>query len=487
MMKEFAMARFHVVPDTGMVKPCKATVGVCKYGEEVLHGSSVKETLALYEAHMQDSLFVGHSASDTDEEVRDDWNGDNRKKYSILGKHYEAALKKIASANRRLTKAGINGQFDFTETKRFVPREEVDRLTGIKTSWAEVYYDIELNEPKLAYDGYEFLAVMNREGKGFFVRSRKGVELEGERPDKMVCDHCGHNRERNKTYLIKGPDGETKQIGSTCVDAYLGIKPEGLWALEYDALDSFSEGSDSNHQPVPHYSVDDTLSIALAASDGGENFKPSSWDHSTSAAVADIRFGGKHVDVQWRREMFEKASEMKSSGKVAQLRSMINQMDDNSDYARNLKAAVSEEYASPRAQSIVISAVSIIKREEKAKQWAAEREQRRIAEESKKDMFKAGHIGKKDEKLKDVTYEVIEAREYSSSDFHGNPITKYATTMRDSDGHKLTFFASEDLTKIKDDENKVTFSSGRIKEHSNYEGQDQTILSHMRVRKPKAS
>lgn len=478
------MARYHVVPDTGVVKPCNAASSeTCKYGSDALHGSTMEQAKELYELDMKGELFVGLTKDKEEEEKKETW-GYAQKEFSIPEHNYEAALKKIEAANRRLMKAGIGETFEFTESKRYVQRKEVDPETGVTTEWAEAYYDIELVEPSISYGGYEFLAAMNREGKGFFVRAREGVDFGGERPEEMKCDHCGHNRPRSKTYLIKGPDGEVKQIGSTCVEAYLGVKPEGLWALEYDGLKNFTRSSGKS-EPARHYKVDETLSMALAVSDGGEEFKPSSWDKSTIGDVVDLRFGGKHVNPKWRTEMSNKAAEMRDNGSVEKLKKMISEMDSNSDYAQNLKAAISEEYASPMAQNLLVSAVSIIQREERAKKWAEERAAREKAKQEAKDAFKSGHFGKVSDKLKNVEFEVMSTRPFAAYDFHGNEITKYVTTMRDDEGHMLTFFASDDLMKERDENGKVLFTSGRIKEHSNYEGQDQTILSHMRAKKKK--
>lgn len=37
------------------------------------------------------------------------------------------------------------------------------------------------------------------------------------------CDHCKHNRRRNNTYVVRHEDGRHMQVGSTCIEDFLGI------------------------------------------------------------------------------------------------------------------------------------------------------------------------------------------------------------------------------------------------------------------------
>ena len=49
------------------------------------------------------------------------------------------------------------------------------------------------------------------------------------------CDHCGTNRRRTRTIIIKNEDGELKQIGKTCLKDFIGHgDPESI--VEYFAL-----------------------------------------------------------------------------------------------------------------------------------------------------------------------------------------------------------------------------------------------------------
>lgn len=65
-----------------------------------------------------------------------------------------------------------------------------------------------------------------------------------------VCQHCNALRRRNKSFLVEGPDGKIKQVGSTCLKAYTGIDPQwivsllgGMEDLESEIDESLKSGS----------------------------------------------------------------------------------------------------------------------------------------------------------------------------------------------------------------------------------------------------
>lgn len=45
------------------------------------------------------------------------------------------------------------------------------------------------------------------------------------------CLHCGHARKRNRTYVIRHEDGRLTQVGSTCLDEYLGAEALESWLV----------------------------------------------------------------------------------------------------------------------------------------------------------------------------------------------------------------------------------------------------------------
>jgi hypothetical protein len=78
------------------------------------------------------------------------------------------------------------------------------------------------------------------------------------------CEHCNHTRARKQTYLLRDAAGATKQIGSTCLEAYLGVDPSS-------AIDSMLIGT-----LISEISEDDERF--------GRGGAPRAWDLDTAAA-----------------------------------------------------------------------------------------------------------------------------------------------------------------------------------------------------------
>lgn len=83
------------------------------------------------------------------------------------------------------------------------------------------------------------------------------------------CDHCGHNRQRKQTYIVQNEAGETKQIGSTCLQEYMGVDPAAAVAgLAFDAAiksigeDEETWGQGSNGPRV--WALCDVAAVALS-------------------------------------------------------------------------------------------------------------------------------------------------------------------------------------------------------------------------------
>jgi hypothetical protein len=42
---------------------------------------------------------------------------------------------------------------------------------------------------------------------------------------KMTCEHCNHNRKRNATYIVQDCNNKLIQVGSSCLEEFLGVNP----------------------------------------------------------------------------------------------------------------------------------------------------------------------------------------------------------------------------------------------------------------------
>jgi hypothetical protein len=89
--------------------------------------------------------------------------------------------------------------------------------------------------------GYEFCASIDHSPDGNVVHTLKGVNAIPVcyRTAAADCDHCGYQRRRNNTFVIRHIEsGEYKQIGRNCLSAYIGSQSAETYA---DRAEHYSE------------------------------------------------------------------------------------------------------------------------------------------------------------------------------------------------------------------------------------------------------
>lgn len=107
------------------------------------------------------------------------------------------------------------------------------------------------------------------------------------------CDHCHTNRARSVTFMVRNENGQIKQVGKTCLHDYTGIFPEAaaLWASVTDIEDTSccdisKEEWDTVYSGQRMYDVRDILACAVdsIAKDG---YRKTDDPHSTKIAVLE--------------------------------------------------------------------------------------------------------------------------------------------------------------------------------------------------------
>lgn len=476
-------SKFHVTDDGP--KPCSAQPGNCPLGGE--HYETEAEAQVAYDGAMEEKRLATLKKEPREGSESSDEGHEASKPpvYSIAEDNLEKAKGLIKRLNGRLERAGIEERFEVEYEEDFYIEEE--NVGGLVVKKVIPYYKAHVNTPSISYDGYTFQAMMDRtDGDGFVTRAAEGVDLQGWRPDEMKCDHCGHNRKRGKTFLIQGPDGERKQIGSTCVQSYLGMSPEGLRYMFDSPLESVRE-SRGGGGGISYPETEQSLAIALAVSNNGMDYRPTRLDDSTVQRVREALYGGDRVDKEWRTATLEEAEALQDSGAVDELRRKIDALPDDSDYTRNMKALVNTSAARSQHFAMLVSAVSVVQREERERRIAQEKEERERAKKEKRDSFTEGYYAPVDTKItKGTKMTVVSTRQFETSDYYGNSITKTAVTMRSEDGHMVSWFSNNNFGEGEmEPGSEIEISSGVVKKHGSYDGIDQTMLSRVRLMKKK--
>lgn len=470
------MARYHVNPE-GKVLVCQAQPGNCRYGEaETIHGATKQETMKLYEEKMRSSnINTIKKKPTTEDTIREN----NKPKIIITADKLTAFKTIINSTNSRLKKAGITEEFTYEIEERNLVKT-LDN--GLRVDVPQ--YAITLNKPEIMLEGNKFQAVVVREEKGLIVKTNANdtSELNGWRPESLACDHCGKDTNRQKTYIIIDKNGERKQIGSTCVKYYLGVKPKGLWALEWeleDKKDSEDLGSITREDyKIP---VDLTLAVALITTNNGKEYisTQSSYDKtsiSTKEQVISKMFPSRVIsekEIMESRSLISEAEKLVGTPEFKKIKETIMSTKGDSDYIANVKTLLENDGVSYSNAGILVSAVrlyynSIEKDKEKAKQESI--------------TYTPGHFGKVNEKIaKGTKFKVIKNGNYTKRAFgyYDEDRNCSLMTMQDETGKKITWFANDKLDIAEGSE--ITVSSGMVKSHGEYNGVDQTIINRVRL------
>ena len=94
---------------------------------------------------------------------------------------------------------------------------------------------IEVSEEMIQADGWTAVAMIEHCENGNVVTmfDRAASVPEAWRTVASHCDHCGVDRARKFTYMVRNEQGELRQVGSTCLKDYTGIDPRFslLWAM----------------------------------------------------------------------------------------------------------------------------------------------------------------------------------------------------------------------------------------------------------------
>lgn len=378
--------------------------------------------------------------------------------YTFPASKLEEASKRLDKANRKLERAGVSERFTADIEHYIETDDEGNKFDMVR---------YQLNSPPLKVAGWDFVAAVdNMDNGGFITRVLPGQELKGYAPEKMVCDHCGNNRKRKATYLLKDSAGEYKQVGSSCLQSFLGVAPKGLWALSYDVeeterLDNGIRRTGGPDQLIP---VEDTVAIALAVSDGGKKF--------TSGSKA-MEWGIESTASQVTNQLFSRS--LKEGDKVdfypyrEQAKELIKNthFEGDSDYGSNMKKLLAEKYLSPKHIGYTVSVIAAHNRQvNEAKK----------KEELEKAPKPQGFLGVENEKVGNIkaTIKMVRPTTSSYNDAPGSMVT-----MVTDDNKEVVWYASrvQDFTPNQ----KVNIKTATVKRRGSFQGVDQTIVIRPKV------
>lgn len=390
---------------------------------------------------------------------------DMRVTYDIPAYRLSTAEALIARANRRAERAKIPHRFEYT-VERY-DRKQRNPDTHIEE--VQQRAKITLNRPTIEHDGWTFLGTMEWTEGGLVTRVAPGVTLK-HRPEAKRCDACGVARNRIDTYLVRGPDGEEKQVGSNCLETFLGVKPGTLWMLQWDEIASqesgeegwgFSGGGEVRYDPASIL----TLGIATMEAYGWvPRSKADEWGRMATVDVMknvlDPPTRETPQDRQFREGVIARAAEL--DDKAAEVLEFAQTIDGDSDYVYNLRALANSTTVGWRDLGLLISAIAVKNRRDE--QRATEKVAAKVSE----------HIGTVGEKITAQPARITGVR-YIDGQYGVTTLLTFVTP----EGNVIKWFASGSHAHEIGDE--VTIDRATIKGHGEWHGVKETTITRAKL------
>lgn len=372
---------------------------------------------------------------------------------------FAATREKIDKLNARAVKKGFTGRLELIYEKTAVER---DTAIGKVT---EIVYKTRIAGQPPSYNGWTLIASVDFIATGAIVNTAPGVtKVDRSLIEPGKCDHCKHNRQRVKAYLVLNEQGEQLQVGSTCLKDFIGWSTFPSYVSSSQAADDVDGFLSGGYWPRT-WSTEAVLMAAWATIKLDGYVRAGDWEATPTKRVVESILDPAPKEARQIRERYGAMTE--ESRDVAQKTRAFILSDDfagDSEYVLNMKTALSSDSVEPRHFGLVVSAPQA---------WARHQEQTLIREREKSEHVNE-FIGNVKERIT-VKIKVKSVRYLQSA--YGST-TLY--TMVSNTGHMFKWFASDDKL---GDQPTTEFQAitGTVKKHEEFNGIKSTVLTRCKV------
>lgn len=313
------------------------------------------------------------------------------REYTIAKVHLATLTTKLDKLVKRAGKLGVEGLTYEVSAPRLeevvVGEVEDDRgnLKPVKGTIEVVDVVVSGSPPSLK--GWEFLATIEPFDDKVMIRAVPNTEVpvSYRDADPEHCDHCQKRRQRLATFVVRHTDtGEYKQVGRNCVADFLGHRLPLSWLTfmgELSDLDEFA-GSLGRSEPDA-WGLD--VFLALVACD----IRQSHWVSRTAARESPIKvatvdcvlgylWNAHKMDPEDRAYWKPTQADRDTAAKAIEwAQGLPEDAVEASDYLYNVSLVVGAEYTTQRTAGIAASIIAAYHRElgrqvERAKDKASE-------------------------------------------------------------------------------------------------------------------
>ena len=369
----------------------------------------------------------------------------------------EELQKRLEKLSRKAKTYGNRFEYSFgseTVVTRDVYTVDPDGIHQSKTGTENVFgIEITIDSDIIRKAGYTVIAGIEHNAAGNVVS-----KFDDSYPTNLdwytmpaYCEHCNSRHAKRYTFIVKDEHGNCKQVGKSCLKDYCGIDPEWIAAAqqitdlivhEYD-IDSYDYTGSCDYA----YDVLDVIAIAndIISKYG---YVKSTENNSTKSRLFS------QIGYEPTKESKKLAEEMKA---------FFSGLDlfDLTDYQRNVKILIESGYV--RSSSFGFLAYAPVC----YKQMKEKMERDQIREESKGVSQYVGNVGER------ITETVKSSVLVSSFETMYGMTWLYKFTT--SEDNTLVWFSSKHIDGAP---GKIT---GTVKDHKEYNGEKQTVLTRCKV------
>lgn len=293
------------------------------------------------------------------------------------------------------------------------------------------------------------------------------------------CQHCKVKRTRKTSYILKNPEGELIEVGSTCLEDFTGIDPSAAlfmakmneffaanwgedderWARDAKATGVATESYLTNVL----FCIEDSPMGFVSATKAKDAYPPV----LPTYAEAQLLYRNWVNDPELRERFFAKQPALKVVAQkiIAWAQSLPDESTDL--YLHNLKQVLTapDILDQPKFLALAASAPAAYHRATLREADMAPRSKPRT------------HIGSKDQKLSACL------TLHRKSSYETQFGIKHVLSMRDDEGNVVTWKTASPPTELRASTaiGKRFEATFKIKEHTDYQGTPQTEVSHLKI------
>lgn len=423
--------------------------------------------------------------------------------YAIYEGHMPDLMKKITRIQNKCRKYGC--EFHFAEIgEEFREVEDpttLHPLTGKPVTRTCRFVLVEAEGTAIIND-WQFIASVEHTEKGnIFAKAMTAVEIpERYRTLNPTCEHCNSNRTRTYTFIVMNTvTGEFKMVGKSCLKDFTnGLSASAAaWFASLSAI--FEEAEE---EPIGSFGFRetyyDTFEVLCYAAETIRKFGYIKADYmkadcymqsydlankSTKSRTLDfLLVGHGHTRGMLEKEINKIKRDMENvkfnheSTEVKEMAaaalSWIKDQKAANDYIHNLKVICDLPNTTMDHLGMLVSLFPTYNRELdiQAKKAAAEAKAKQEAMISK-------HIGKPGERIT-ISVQSVKCLSSWESTYGYYPTTTYLYKIVDTEGNVFTWKTSNSI----DEDNIPQTMVGTVKEHTEFRGVKQTVLTRCKLK-----